>query len=211
MAMAAVSCQLAQSESIADWDPCNFTKALPRITLQHRPGAAAMIETDKPERTASIKEERSSARLPPGEWNRRIGWLCTCLGAASGLIMGLWSFNGPFAVPGWLGEYDQVARRLARLGHIAFFGLGILNVLVAAELPRCSLGSATRRVASWAMNFGNVFLPLTLFAAAAYHPIKYFMSIPALAVFVALVLTACGAWRGRFPSQNGWPHDDHSP
>jgi hypothetical protein len=143
--------------------------------------------------------------LPPGEWNRRVGWLCTCLGAASGLVMGLWSFDGPLAVPGWLGEYDQTARRLARLGHIAFFGLGILNVLLAAELRRGALGPRVRRAASWAMNFGNVFLPLTLFAAAAYRPLKYSMSVPALAVFVALVLTAYGVCRTRPPSQDRWP------
>jgi hypothetical protein len=45
------------------------------------------------------------------------------------------------------------------------------------------------------MNFGNVFLPLTLFAAAAYHPWKYLMSIPATAIFVALAIAAWGALR----------------
>ena len=43
------------------------------------------------------------------------------------------------------------------------------------------------------MNFGNVFLPLTLFAAAAYRPLKYAMGAPVLAILVALVLTAYAA------------------
>src|SRR5206468_3280545 len=107
---------------------------------------------------------------------------------ATGLILGLWSFDGPLAVPAWLGEYDQTSRRLARLGHIAFFGLGIINVLLAGELKRTTLGSLGRRTASWAMNVGNVFLPLTLFGAAAYRPLKYTMSVPALAVFIALAV-----------------------
>jgi hypothetical protein len=150
-------------------------------------------------------------RAPFWEWNRRIGWASTCVGAASGLILGLWSFDGPFPVPGWLGEYDQTARRLARLGHIAFFGLGILNLLMVSELRRDSLGRWNRRVASWVMNFGNIGLPLTLFAAAAYRPCKYFMSVPALAVFVALVIIAHGVCRAREPSSGGWPSHDETP
>jgi hypothetical protein len=168
-----------------------------------------MLETHPSEATVSTPANMSTRRLPLWQWNRRIGWASTCLGAASGLIMGLWSFDGPFPVPGWLGEYDQTARRLARLGHIAFFGLGILNVLVAAELRRPSLDALGRRIASWAMNFGNIFLPLTLFAAAAYRPLKYFMSAPALAVFVALALTAYGVCCSTAHSEQERP--DHDP
>ena len=109
--------------------------------------------------------------------------------------MGLWSFDGPAPVPGWLGEYDETSRRLARLGHIAFFGLGILNLLLARELGTISLGKRGVRVASSAMNFGNVFLPLTLFAAAVYAPLKYFMTVPALAVLLALALVASAVCR----------------
>jgi hypothetical protein len=42
------------------------------------------------------------------------------------------------------------------------------------------------------MNFGNVFLPLTLFAAATYPPLKYLLPLPALGVFLALVAAAFG-------------------
>lgn len=156
-----------------------------------------MLPTKTSERIAPAPEAPPRRRLPLGEWNRRVGWVCMCLGIASGLILGLWSFDGPFAVPEWLGAYDQTGRRLARLGHIAFLGLGILNVLLAGELRRCSLPPWGRRTASWAMNFGNVFLPLTLFAVAAYRPVKFVMSATALAVFLALLLTAYGVCRGR--------------
>jgi len=140
---------------------------------------------------------------PLWQWNRRIGWLSTCLGAGSGLILGLWSFDGPFAVPGWLGDYDQTARRLARLGHIAFFGLGILNLLMSMELRRWPSGRLSQRTASWAMNFGNIFLPLTLFASAAYRPFKYTMSVPACAVFIALLVTAYAVWFGTEHADSG--------
>ena len=122
--------------------------------------------------------------------NRAVGWASLAVGAGTGLILGLWSFDGPVPVPTWIGEYGDTSRRMVRLGHIAFFGLGILNILLAHELPR--LSNRARRIASPAMNFGNAFLPLTLFAAAAYPPLKYLMPFPALAVLLALVATAFG-------------------
>ena len=133
----------------------------------------------------------------PGRLNRQVGWVSTAVGAVTGLVMGLWSFDGPVAVPGFLGEYADTARRLARLGHIAFFGLGILNVLIGWELDRAALSGRAARLASRSMNFGNIGLPLALFAAAAYRPMKYLMPVPAVAVTVALVvvgLTPLTAW-----------------
>jgi hypothetical protein len=155
-----------------------------------------MLETQHTSPGVSMRPETRTS-LPLWQWNRRIGWLSMCLGIASGLIMGMWSFDGPFAVPAWLGQYDDTSRRLARLGHIAFIGLGILNLLIAGELRRFLHSFRGRTVLSWAMNFGNIFLPLTLFASAAYRPCKFIMSVPALAVFVALVVTTYGVWCGR--------------
>lgn len=127
--------------------------------------------------------------------NRMIGWISLTVGAGTGLVLGLWSFSGPVPVPEWLGEYNDVSRRLARLGHIAFFGLGILNILLAASLPRTVLSRGQFRTAQVAMNFGNIGLPTSLFAAAIYHPLKYLMPFPATAVFVAMSLAALGVLR----------------
>src|SRR5262249_61232451 len=162
-------------------------------------------ETSTSEGSASVVE------APPWQWNRRIGWVSLCLGAGAGLILGLWSFDGPIAVPAWLGEYDQTARRLARLGHIAFFGLGILNLLTAGELQRGWLGAWPGRIASWAMNFGNVLLPLTLFAAAVYRPLKFTLSAPALAVFLALGSIAYGLCMASFQKDKNTEHSHERP
>ncbi len=128
-----------------------------------------------------------------GRDNQRVAWVSMAVGAATGLTLGLWSFDGPAPVPAWLGEYDDTSRRMARLGHIAFFGLGLVNLALAANLPRFALGPGAARAASRLMNFGNVFLPLTLFAAAAHRPLKYLMPFPAVAVFLALALAAWGS------------------
>jgi hypothetical protein len=130
------------------------------------------------------------------ESNRAVGWASLAVGIATGLVMGLWSFDGPVSTPAWLGDYADTSRRLARLGHIAFIGLGILNILLARELTMSSLGERGRRLASGAMNLGNVLLPVTLFAAAAWRPAKFAMALPATAVFVAMCLAAWGARTG---------------
>jgi len=129
-----------------------------------------------------------------GGWNRRVGWTSMAVGVGTGLVMGMWSFDGPMPVPEWLGAYDAVSRRLVRLGHIAFLGLGSLDVLLARELPRLTISPAMKRLCSRAMIFGNVFLPLVLVGAGASHAVKYALPLPATAVFVALVLAAWGAW-----------------
>lgn len=125
--------------------------------------------------------------------NRTIGWFSLAVGIATGLVMGMWSFDGPAPTPAWLGEYGDTSRRLARLGHIAFIGLGLINILLAHELPLSSLSARAKRIASRHMNFGNIVLPITLFAAAAWRPAKYAMAVPATAVFVAMCLAAWGA------------------
>jgi hypothetical protein len=126
--------------------------------------------------------------------NRAVAWSSMAAGAVTGLLLGLWSFAGPLPVPGFLGEYGSTARRLARLGHIACFGLGFINLLLAAELPRLGRGARTAAVA---MNVGNVAMPLVLFAAAVHQPVKYLLPVPALSVTLALALAAYGAFHGQ--------------
>ena len=122
--------------------------------------------------------------------NRKVAWTGMAIGAALGMVLGLWSFDGPLPAP-W--AYDDTARRLMRLGHIAFFGLGFVNLLLARELS--ALSPRVRRVAGGAMNAGNLGLPLTLVAASLFAPVKYAMALPASAVLLALVLVAWGVGR----------------
>jgi hypothetical protein len=132
-----------------------------------------------------------------GVWNGRIGWLSMAVGVGTGIILGMWSFDGPMSVPEWIGAYDSTPRRLVRLGHIAFLGLGILDVLLSRELAGLSLSAAKKRIASRAMILGNVLLPPALLAAGAWRPFKYVLPLPVVAVFVSLVLVAWGAWGTR--------------
>lgn len=157
----------------------------------------------------AVTENRAAARAPEGaEGDLDIGlslavaWTSLATGAVTGLLLGLWSFGGPVPVPAFVGEYDELPRRLLRLGHIAFFGLGMLNFMLSRHIASSSIRRPLGRMALGAMNFGNALLPLTLIAAAFMEPVKYLMSLPAAAVTLALVIGAYAAVqraRGQMP------------
>lgn len=125
---------------------------------------------------------------------RLIGLTSLLLGAVSGGILGLWSFDGPVRPPELLQDYTAVGRRLMRLGHIAFFGLGILNLVLARELSVLRLSPISRRVLALAMIGGNVLMPAGLFVAALYPAFKFFLPVPSIAVVLGLGIAAWGGW-----------------
>lgn len=127
--------------------------------------------------------------------NRAIGFTSLLLGIASGMIIGLWSFGGPVAVPDGIGDYGDLPRRFLRLGHIAFFGLGLINLAVAGHCGRLNFSPTARRRALALINLGNIGLPPLLLAATWQPALLYLMPAPVLCVFAALALTAAAAWR----------------
>lgn len=126
--------------------------------------------------------------------NRAVALTSMALGALSGMLMGLWSFGGPAPVPDVIGDYGDLPRRLLRLGHIAFFGLAFLNLILARQIPSLPLGVKAKRGALGCMNFGNVALPAALIAAAFWEPLKYLTAPPAFAITLALCIAAWGGW-----------------
>jgi hypothetical protein len=126
--------------------------------------------------------------------SRSIALTSMALGAMSGMLMGLWSFGGPVPVPEALGDYGDLSRRLLRLGHIAFFGLAFLNLILARQIPALPLSVKAMRGALGCMNFGNLALPAALFAAALWEPLKYLTAPPAFAITLALCIAAWGGW-----------------
>ena len=87
--------------------------------------------------------------------NESFGWLWVLAGFVSGFFLGL-----GFHREGWMGGYGSFRRRLIRLGHVSFVGLGFLNILFALGTPRVALSEAWLPVASWALVTGGVTMPL---------------------------------------------------
>ena len=146
------------------------------------------------EATSWVSEEAKFEPVDPS-LNRAIGFTSLLLGVASGMIVGLWSFGGPVPVPEAIGDYADLPRRFLRLGHIAFFGLGLINLAIAGHWRRLELGRPAVRRALWFMNLGNLGLPPLLLAAAWQPVLLYLMPAPVICVFAALALCVIGAWR----------------
>lgn len=63
--------------------------------------------------------------------NLVLAWLWILLGFVSGMVLGLF-----FHRENWLGGYGSFRRRMYRLAHISFFGLGAVNLLFWLTLQR---------------------------------------------------------------------------
>ena len=111
-------------------------------------------------------------------------WVGLLLGFASGALMGL-----KFHQPDWLGGYASFPRRMIRLGHISFFGLGMVNLMfyfVARSLPQ--FGPALV-AASWLFIVGAVTMPLCC-ALLLRGPVwRNAFAVPVLSLLVGAGLT----------------------
>jgi len=116
--------------------------------------------------------------------NLAAGWYGFLGGVLSGMIIGLF-----FQQENWLGGYDSFPRRMVRLGHIAFFGLGLINILFALSASESSRYTDT---ASILLTVGLISMPLNCFSTAWKRPFRHLFFIPAGSTglgIAALVLT----------------------
>ena len=118
------------------------------------------------------------------------GWTSICGGVLSGVWLGLW-----FHRKSWLGGYTALRRRLVRLAHIAFFGIGTLNLLFALTVRALGLESPILQVATLGFAVAAVAMPATCFLVAWQPRHRHLFAIPvtALVTAVAAMLIAWGA------------------
>lgn len=110
-------------------------------------------------------------------FNLTVGWTGMLAGALSGALIGLF-----FHRESWMGGYASLRRRMLRLGHIAFFGLGILNVLFALTLRVMPVPPVHGRAASIGFAASVVLMPLCCFLTAWKPGFRHLFPIPVAAV-----------------------------
>lgn len=86
--------------------------------------------------------------------NLVFAWAWILAGLLSGSILGL-----GFHREDWLGGYSSRTRRLFRLGHISFFGLGLLNLAYFLSVQAVGAGGGTVAWAGWAFIVGGLTMP----------------------------------------------------
>lgn len=125
--------------------------------------------------------------------NLLAGWIGFLLGFAAGAVPGLF-----FAGEAWLGGYGSWRRRLVRLAHVSFFGLGFLNVLFALSVWHLGLPADAPRLA-WAsllLVCGLGAMPAVCYLSAWRRGFRHLFFIP---VTCAAVGVALFLWEGFRP------------
>ena len=104
------------------------------------------------------------------------------LGALSGAAMGLF-----FHKESWMGGYSSLRRRMLRLGHIAFFGLGFINILFALSLAVAPIPPMFAQVASIGFTVAIATMSTCCFLTAWRTGFRHLFPIPVAGVLVGLV------------------------
>ncbi|MGA9992359.1 MAG: hypothetical protein WBP86_08525 [Thiobacillaceae bacterium] len=116
------------------------------------------------------------------------GWIGVLGGVVSGALIGLF-----FHRDNWIGGYGSFSRRMIRLGHISFFGIGFLNFALALTASAVELPPAHVYLAVTAMITGAVTMPLLCFLTAWRMPFRNLFFIPVISVLLA-VLAVLSGW-----------------
>ena len=107
-------------------------------------------------------------------------WIGFLLGCLAGVVPGLF-----FHDKDWLGGYGSWARRMIRLAHIAFFGIGLLNLSFALTVR--TLGFETGlQTTSVLLIVGAVAMPLVCYLCAWKQVFRHLFFIPAMSVTVGI-------------------------
>jgi hypothetical protein len=118
------------------------------------------------------------------------GWLGMLAGVLSGAVIGLL-----FHRDDWMGGYGSYRRRLTRLGHISFFGLGFLNLMFAATSAQLGLRGDCFATASWGLIAGAITMPVCCFLSAWRKPLRHLFPVPVLSLTAGILSILVGWWR----------------
>lgn len=112
-------------------------------------------------------------------------WVWFLAGAVAGATAGLF-----FHREAWLGGYASWTRRLTRLGHVAFFGTGFLNLAFALSIPAMTGPAAMTKAASTLLLVGAVLMPAVCYAAAWRASLRHLFPIPVACLIAGIALSA---------------------
>ena len=117
--------------------------------------------------------------------NLVMAWTWILLGFLSGSVLGLF-----FARENWLGGFASFKRRLYRLAHISFFGLGLANLAFYLTAQSVGASGAGLELASWLFVAGAFTMPICCIIMAHFPKALLLFGVPVLSLVAggALVL-----------------------
>jgi hypothetical protein len=116
--------------------------------------------------------------------NLILAWLWILLGFISGMALGMF-----FHTEHWLGGYGGFKRRMYRLGHISFFGLGAVNLLFWLTVQNFSLSGPLIHFASLAFIIGAIAMPVCCVVMAHFPKAHMIFAVPVVSLITGGILT----------------------
>ena len=113
-------------------------------------------------------------------------WIGIFMGFLAGAALGLF-----FHRDGWLGGYSSWPRRMARLGHISFFGIAFINLAYGVSLT-VSEKIVASSLASALLICGAIGMPLVCFLSAFKKPYRHLFLIPVLSLIIGTLIILKG-------------------
>lgn len=105
-------------------------------------------------------------------------WIGILLGCLIGAVEGLF-----FHKEDWLGGYISWRRRMLRLGHISFFGLGLINLALVLTARALEIEKEVY-TPSILFIIGIVGMPLLCYLSAIRSVFRHLFFIPTLSIII---------------------------
>ena len=125
--------------------------------------------------------------METAELNILAGWGAMLMGVLSGAAIGLF-----FHVDSWAGGYASFRRRMLRLAHISFFGIGFVNVMFGLTLQALQLTGPALAVGSMGLIVGVITMPLCCYLTAWKKIFRHLFPVPVLGVATGIVAILYG-------------------
>ena len=109
-------------------------------------------------------------------------WIGILLGFLTGAILGLF-----FHDENWMGGYSSWRRRMARLGHISFFGIALINLIYSLSLTVFNI-QITTPYPSCFFIAGAITMPLICFLSAYKKSFRHLFPVPVLCLVAGTLI-----------------------
>ncbi len=110
--------------------------------------------------------------------NLQAAWIGILMGFIAGAVPGLF-----FHKEDWLGGYGSWQRRMLRLAHISFFGIGIINAVFALTIDVLQNGGGAPESVLWPSSLliaGAIAMPAVCYLSAWRKGFRHLFCIPVL-------------------------------
>lgn len=89
----------------------------------------------------------------------------------------------------WLGGYASHKRRLYRLAHVSFFGLGATNLLFGLTAMAIGANGSDLHIASALLVLGGITMPAVCCLFAHHRKLHVLFGVPVVSLLAAATMT----------------------